>query len=745
MENNGKDINISKQGFPNYTLEELKVMESLSTRAYNTCIKAGLDNLKAISEFYIKHRDFEGWHNCGRITAGELKALVFKYFPEIERMIKAEKEHPNSIENLKARGEISDHTYYICRMERIRNLNDIVAYYENNWSFENLSGCGAKTTNELKTVIKKHTKKFPKLQNVPVMGDYPSYTLNELVVNNNLSERAFNILRYNGLNNLKDIFEFFYKTRTFMKIRNCGFMTNCELLAIIKKYKKKSSVVENIDVTPETIIQRIYQRVYININDFIENFEAHCDNKTLPVFKIIEIILTKSDYLDKPDKEIINNISTKEPLTSEELGNTLSLTKERIEYRKRKILYKLFYVRRGLMSIIRSFWDYADKKFILLKDNIVIIETSLTNKINSRNKTNFNHDFTVKVLSACNPGFRILDKPRHPGYAYLLKDEFEPAYINSFLQYLNSVVNRKRQKDILVSGREILLNNVFHYRNDYLKLEQLRKKLADNLFALLHDKQIQGIYHSTGKPYSNLHKKISKKYLYQINYNDLLNYNWTSDAETNNSIKRKINKYRKITNESRLKYESEMAREKEIISNKLNEYIEIFKIVAEKEFGLQFKNNALLLKQNAALPKYEYIIEVLNKFDRPMHAAELFDEVSKLKADAFSGIDTLRSCCGRYDEIICFGRTSTYGLKKWETEKAEIKGGTIREIVEQYLRNFNEPKHIDEITEHVNKYRNTNSRSVITNLKLFKKRTDGKPNPFKFFDKGYVGLVNQSS
>jgi len=62
------------------------------------------------------------------------------------------------------------------------------------------------------------------------------------------------------------------------------------------------------------------------------------------------------------------------------------------------------------------------------------------------------------------------------------------------------------------------------------------------------------------------------------------------------------------------------------------------------------------------------------------------------------------------------GKTSVYGLKKWETEIDEFKGGTIRAIAEEFLKGQAEPKHIDEITDYVNRYRNTKPRSVYANL-----------------------------
>ena len=96
----------------------------------------------------------------------------------------------------------------------------------------------------------------------------------------------------------------------------------------------------------------------------------------------------------------------------------------------------------------------------------------------------------------------------------------------------------------------------------------------------------------------------------------------------------------------------------------------------------------------------------------------------------------MRGSINSCKEIIFFGRTSTYGLKRWEKENPLIKGGTIRDIVEEYLLKFEEPKHISEIIIYVNKFRNTNERNIITNLLLDK---SGRFIVYK--DAGFIGLT----
>jgi len=85
------------------------------------------------------------------------------------------------------------------------------------------------------------------------------------------------------------------------------------------------------------------------------------------------------------------------------------------------------------------------------------------------------------------------------------------------------------------------------------------------------------------------------------------------------------------------------------------------------------------------------------------------------------------------------GRTSTYGLRKWENAGL-YKGGTIRKIVKEYLENWNIPKHINDITHHVLQFRDTNSYSILQNVKLM--NTD--KSPFVFYRGGMIGLKRKN-
>lgn len=78
-------------------------------------------------------------------------------------------------------------------------------------------------------------------------------TIKELSKIENLSNRAINICKYNNLNNLFLILDYYNSHGHFHDIRNCGLQTNNELVQISKKYRSlhHSNKVLNI-VPPES-------------------------------------------------------------------------------------------------------------------------------------------------------------------------------------------------------------------------------------------------------------------------------------------------------------------------------------------------------------------------------------------------------------------------------------------------------------------------------------------------------------
>ena len=92
----------------------------------------------------------------------------------------------------------------------------------------------------------------------------------------------------------------------------------------------------------------------------------------------------------------------------------------------------------------------------------------------------------------------------------------------------------------------------------------------------------------------------------------------------------------------------------------------------------------------------------------------------------------------RQNGFVPIGRRSIFGLKEWENQLENFKGGTIRSIVSEYLESEIDPKHISAIAEYVLNYRpNTYERSILDNLKADETKT------FIFFKNSTIGLKSK--
>ena len=169
----------------------------------------------------------------------------------------------------------------------------------------------------------------------------------------------------------------------------------------------------------------------------------------------------------------------------------------------------------------------------------------------------------------------------------------------------------------------------------------------------------------------------------------------------------------------------------------LNRVSEITEIILLNEFEIVIDSDEnIVFKRNTKKQISNYVYKIFEEVKKPLTIYEIYSFIEQKYPGLTKSTDSLRGSLQRDPNLIYFGRSSTYGLKIWENE-LNIKGGTIRDIAEEYLQNQQVPIHIDEITEYVNKYRNTNSMSILSNLKLDKSKR------FVFYKGSCIGLASK--
>lgn len=152
--------------------------------------------------------------------------------------------------------------------------------------------------------------------------------------------------------------------------------------------------------------------------------------------------------------------------------------------------------------------------------------------------------------------------------------------------------------------------------------------------------------------------------------------------------------------------------QKRICNTILNDCFDIFPV-----------NGEFILNKTTSKYLPEFAFEILEERDQPMHIDEILYELN----NRYTGVNIVEGTVRRYlyqnPSIVCLGRSSTFGLRRWEDDpEREFKGGTIVDIVYQLLLDSERTMHIADITAYVIRYRNTIAYNILNNLILDKRR-----------------------
>lgn len=149
-------------------------------------------------------------------------------------------------------------------------------------------------------------------------------------------------------------------------------------------------------------------------------------------------------------------------------------------------------------------------------------------------------------------------------------------------------------------------------------------------------------------------------------------------------------------------------------------------------------NSQIHFPANARKTIPNLIEDILREYNRPMTAEDICEQLNQRYPDLEQIPSKIGSNALRNSNIVAVSRSSTYALAEWNyTEK---RGGTIREIVEEYLNSLMEPiATLSDICEYVAKYRdNVKESSVKSNLLA------ESSNKFSLFYKGDVMYIGYS-
>lgn len=160
----------------------------------------------------------------------------------------------------------------------------------------------------------------------------------------------------------------------------------------------------------------------------------------------------------------------------------------------------------------------------------------------------------------------------------------------------------------------------------------------------------------------------------------------------------------------------------------------ICKKIAVLEFEIPIDKNQFIFGRNTLIKLSEYITDILVAAGKPMRLVDIARELRIRSPKMPPNLESLRSTILSIPDVSAIGKTSTYSLDQWNN----VKTGTIKEIVREYLEKQDKPMHINDITEYVIQFRKTSDKNIYSNLKLDKNKS------FLFFKKGFIGLSNKT-
>ncbi|MEI8253964.1 MAG: hypothetical protein WCG25_09825 [bacterium] len=171
----------------------------------------------------------------------------------------------------------------------------------------------------------------------------------------------------------------------------------------------------------------------------------------------------------------------------------------------------------------------------------------------------------------------------------------------------------------------------------------------------------------------------------------------------------------------------------------LVEIIEICKTIMQTSYNITIiNNNDLVFESQEKIKWKDYIYKVIEQKGCPMNLQEICQGIKEICFDREVIEGSIKSNLISDKQLfISFGKSGTYGLKKWEKSRNDIMGGTIRRIVFEFLQKEDTPMYFMDITRHVKQYRNTSDKNINTNIR------EGTKNIFRFFKGGYVGLTSK--
>jgi hypothetical protein len=256
-------------------------------------------------------------------------------------------------------------------------------------------------------------------------------TIDKIYSNGNLSVRSYHACKYNAIETIEDLKNYFSKNKTFKKLRNCGEKSNTELIQLCHKFPDKPSI-NNITLNDlyhkrKLSVQSYNVCKYSNINTLIDLKNYYNEHKTfINLYKCGEasnIELTK----------LSNNVSE---FFLEDNNNKRTST----------ISSKINSFNRPQRQVVNQFIKITSSQLKVRGQNAIKSYIGKSLKLS---------DFLIKIFDR--EDFQVA-KIKNIGKGYIPELE---TYLDKIKTFINEVSNISNEKKLISLNNKFLIQHTF--------------------------------------------------------------------------------------------------------------------------------------------------------------------------------------------------------------------------------------------------------------------------------------------
>jgi hypothetical protein len=561
--------------------------------------------------------------------------------------------------------------------------------------------------------------------------------LDEIKDTYDLSKRAYNVCKINGLDTSDEILRYFRKWNSFIGLKQSGDFTNKELTFICQKLEKTQSAGLRLFISRLNEAER--QLIETTIGTERNKLNNRAQNVLLQIYgkgnlDIVHEALGEHEHTFLRHR----NVGLKTELELRSFFDSV--------YQKICDLYELNKTedlgRQNKENILSDTIGVYNTSNLTSMNLLELVELMLLegNKFKKRER---------QIINA--GGICLFSNQEHKDRTQLSKEigltrerirqlrELLPLQIKDALSFVESSKSDFKEKINLELDSDIITideNYANRINNQY------NTNLSSAIIALVISK-LQHTHKLVGEVkdllYPHTHKARTR---HQFSCLYLINEELVSAFDFDRfllSIAVRLNKKIKKTYNLELKgYLFDFLGHENVSAEKLERLNSILKEMLFYEFDLIVSiDNQLVFKQNTTITRPQYALKALEALDTPSTIEEIVSYLNEKHPSKSFSEDSMRPVMQRTHGIVPMGRNSTYALESWDESKENHRGGTIREMVIEFLESKTLPASREDILEHILQFRETNKRSLFSSMKSHPDK------PFAYFENNTIGLKSK--